>query len=155
MGNDLASYRSAIGLFNIKLQRLSITSVFITRHIRHIINAVNCYLLRIRSFMNEYVPTLNYMYVICNFYFSFIAVLLTCHNHHHHFNLNKQASFDYKNYHLGGYDSGSVIVSVYYCIIVQILLIISGDVELNPGPNVDPKISTISIVSSKHKEFTK
>ena len=141
--NDLASYRSAIGLFHIKLQRLSKSYIFITRPVQLFINSILGYILRTRSFLNKCLPKLNY--VICNYYFSFIVVLLTCHSYHHHFDLHKQGCSDYTNYHFCGYDGESVFVLIYYSVIVQFLLIISGDVELNPGPIATPQISTISI----------
>jgi hypothetical protein len=95
------------------------------------VNSILSNILRARSFLNKCLLKLNH--VICNYYFSFIVVLLTCHSYHHHFDLHKQGCSDYTNYHFCGYDGESVFVLIYYSVIVQFLLIISGDVaQLQP-----------------------
>ena len=139
MGNDLASYRSAIGLFHMKLQRLSKSYVFITRPVQLLLYTVLGFVSNMKLYINKYVHSLNTS--IYNFKFSFIVVLLTCHSYHHHPDLHFQAHYDYSN----DYSNDIIPVFTYFTIIVQFLLILSGDVELNPGPNMTLQHSTISI----------
>ena len=103
-----------------------------------------------RSYLNTCIHSLNA--AIFNYHFSFIDVLLTCHSHHLHWVLHCPAMYDvtYYGYHFNSKLNECLPIFSYFSIIVQFLLILSGDVEVNPGPDVAPnttrELSSISIL---------